>query len=171
MIVKFIWHFEKYTYLCNRKQNVMNNKSILMPHSCQKIGWGLLILTALIILVKAVFFAHDIDTMWYLAKGAHLTLLLALFFVCLSKEKVEDEMISSLRLRAAGITAYAFFLVFLALSLVLELQLYRFFPRFDGTLDLYMSELFLIVLPLLLFGLYIVLFKGMLRRSRKEQAL
>ena len=30
----------------------MNSKSILMPHSCQKIGWWLLLLTVLIVVAK-----------------------------------------------------------------------------------------------------------------------
>lgn len=152
----------------------MNNKNILMPHPCQKVGWCLLGLAALIFLVDIIFARSikDIDVMWYLAKAFHLMLILSLFFLCFSKEKVEDEMISGLRLKALGITGYVFFILFLLISLVLELRLYRLLPWFDaGSLELYLSELFLIVLPLLIFGLYFLLFKGMLLRSKKEQAL
>lgn len=148
----------------------MKEKSILMPHCCQKTGWCLLLLVVLSIVVKALFI-HSIIAAWYMAKAGHLLTILALFFICLSKEKEEDEMISGLRLKAIGITGYVFFVVFLLLSLVLELQLYHHIPRLaDGNVELYLCELFLIVLPVVLFGLYYLLFKGMLMRSRKEQA-
>ena len=32
----------------------MNSKSILMPHSCQKIGWWLLLLAVLIVVAKII---------------------------------------------------------------------------------------------------------------------
>lgn len=151
----------------------MKNKNILMPHTCQKIGWCLLLLALLLLVVKAIlsYTVHNIDTIWYLAKTIHLLFLISLFFICLSKEKVEDEMISGLRLKAIGISSYVFFLLFMLLSLILELRLYSIIPNYDATLNLYMSELFLIVLPVLSFGLYYVIFKGLLLRSKKESAL
>ena len=129
-----------------------------MPHSCQKVGWCLLILSVLVELVK-VLFVHDIYVAWYFAKAAHITLIIALFLICLSKEKVEDEMISAYRLRAIGITAYVFFVIILVLSIVLEVK-----PGESS----YLSELFLIVLPIVLFVLYYGLFKGMLLKSQKQ---
>ena len=129
-----------------------------MPQSCQKVGWCLLILSVLVELVK-VLFVHDIDVAWYFAKAAHITLIIALFLICLSKEKVEDEMISAYRLRAIGVTAYVFFVIILVLSIVLEVK-----PGESS----YLSELFLIVLPIVLFVLYYGLFKGMLLKSQKQ---
>lgn len=89
----------------------MNSKSILMPHSCQKIGWWLLLLTVLIVVAKIIvlYTTHSIDVVWYLAKSSHLILIASLFFITLSKERVEDEMISGLRLKALGLTGYVFF--------------------------------------------------------------
>lgn len=73
----------------------MYSKSILMPHSCQKIGWWLLLLTVLIVVAKIIvlYTTHSIDVVWYLAKSSHLILIASLFFITLSKERVEDEMI------------------------------------------------------------------------------
>lgn len=141
-----------------------------MPHSCQKIGWWLLLLTVLLHVVKIIlaYTIHNIDISWYLAKSSHLVLIASLFFITLSKEKIEDEMISGLRLKALGLTGYVFFVVFLLLSLVLEMQL---FCRYDGTTDAYMSELFLIVLPIAIASLYYLIFRGLLHQSKKEQAL
>lgn len=151
----------------------MKNKNILMPHTCQKIGWCLLLLALLLLIVKVIlsYTVHNIDTIWYLAKTTHLLFLISLFFICLSKEKVEDEMISGLRLKAIGISSYVFFLLFMLLSLILELRLYSIIPNYDASLNPYMSELFLIVLPSLSLGLYYVIFKGLLLLSKKESAL
>lgn len=150
----------------------MNNKSILMPHSRQKIGWWLLLLAALIVVTKVIliYTTHSIDVAWYLAKASHLILIVSLFFITLSKEKVEDEMISGLRLKAIGLTGYVFFIVFLLLSLGLELRLFSLFKNYDSVSEAYLSELFLIVLPVAIAGLYYLIFRVLLRQSKKEQA-
>ena len=136
----------------------MNNKSILMPHTCQKVGWCLLIFSIIVEVAKALF-VHNMDVAWYFAKTAHITLIVSLFFICLSKEKVEDEMISGFRLKSIGITAYVFFVLLLILSIVLEVK-----PDTNP----YLSELFLLVLPLLLFVLYYGIFKLMLWKSKNQ---
>jgi hypothetical protein len=145
----------------------MNNKSLLIPHPCKKTGWALLLLSLLLTLANGLF-VHDIHVAWWVAKVSHFALIISLFLICLSREKVEDEMISSLRLRAVGVTAYVFFVIFLILSLVLDLNV---FSHFSDTLGAFLSEVLLIILPVLLFGLYYVTFKGMLRCSRKEERL
>ena len=129
-----------------------------MPHACQKVGWILLILSVVAELAKALF-VHNIDVMWYFAKASHVTFIVSIFLICLSKEKVEDEMISGFRLMSVGITAYVLFVLLLILSIALELKL--------GT-NPYYSELFLIVLPVLLFILYYGMFKWMLWKSKKQ---
>lgn len=151
----------------------MNSKSILMPHSCQNIGWWLLLLTALIVVAKIIisYTTRNIDVVWYLAKSSHLILITALFFITLSKEKVEDEMISGLRLKALGLTGYVLFVVFLLLSLTLELHLLDLFTSNVGTISPFLSELFLIVLPIAGAGLYYLIFRVLLRQSKKDQAL
>lgn len=145
----------------------MNNKSILMPHACQKVGWCLLFLSVIAVLAKALF-VHTIDVAWYFAKASHITFIVSIFLICLSKEKVEDEMISGFRLKAIGITAYVFIVLLLILSIVLEVK-----PRFivtdvESTFTAYLSELFIIVLPILLFVLYYGIFKWMLWKSKKQ---
>ena len=136
----------------------MNKKSLLMPHACQKIGWWLLILSVLAEIAK-VLFVHDIELARYLAKATHITLVISLFFICLSREKVEDEMISGFRLKSIGITAYVFFLFLLVLSLILG----------EFELSPYLSEFFLIILPIILSVLYYGIFKCMLWKSKKQQ--
>lgn len=166
---KFICHFEKLTYLCSQKRivNAMNKKSILLPHSCQKLGWCLLALSILVFIAK-VLFVHDIDVAWYFAKAAHIAFTVSLFFICLSRETVEDEMISGFRLKSIGITAYAFFVFLLLLSVILEVKPGFIFSGLESTLSAYLSELLLIVLPLFLFILYYGLFKYMIWISKKQ---
>ena len=144
-----------------------------MPHRCQKVGWWLLLLTALIVITKVIltYATHSIDVAWYLAKASHFVLIASLFFITLSKEKVEDEMISGLRLKAIGLTGYVFFVGFLLLSLALELRLFALFKNYDNVTEAYLSEFFLIFLPLAIAGLYYLIFRVLLRQSKKEQAL
>lgn len=138
----------------------MNKKSILMPHACQKIGWWLLAGSVCGFLVKWLFFARDFDVQCLLVRPLYFTFIVSIFLVSLSKEKVEDEMIAAFRLKAVGITAYAFFVFLLVLNIVFVEQ-----PG-PGT-NPYLSELFLIALPVLLFALYYGLFRWMLCKSRK----
>ena len=143
---------------------VMKNKSILMPHVCQRIGWWLLLLTVLVGVSKIVitYTTHNINFAWYMAKASYILLIISLLLITLSKEKVEDEMISGIRLKALGITSYVFFVLLLILGLIMD---------FCEMLSPYLGELLLIVLPFLTAGLYFLLFKGMLLRSQKEQVL
>ena len=150
----------------------MNNKSILMPHACQKVGWCLFLLLILVHIVKRALYGADcysVELARTTAHIEHITLIVSLFFICLSKEKVEDEMISSLRLRTLGYTAYVVFLLFLLTSIFLEcLSDYRLGSDMTNP---YISELLLLVLPVLLSCLYYPMFKLMLWRSRKEEKI
>lgn len=147
----------------------MNTKSILMPHICHKIGWWTLLLTVMITLVKTIllyFFGGEImDVAGYMARISHLILIISLSFICLSREKIEDEMISGLRLKAVGYTAWFFLIFTLVVSLLLMVQ------PVDSDITLYLSELFLICLPVGLAGLYLVIFKVMLWKSKKLEVL
>lgn len=138
----------------------MNTKNILLPHTCQKIGWWLLVLSVCGFLVEGLFFARNFDVQCVLARPLYYTFIVSIFLISLSKEKVEDEMIAAFRLKAVGITAYAFFVFLLVLNIVFVEQ-----PG-PGT-NPYLSELFLIVLPVLLFVLYYGLFRWMLYKSRR----
>lgn len=147
----------------------MNTKNVLMPHICHKIGWWTLLLAVTITLVKTIllyFFGGEImDVAGYMARISHLILIISLFLICLSKEKIEDEMISGLRLKAVGYTAWFFFIVALVVSLLLMGQ------PVDSDITLYLSELFLICMPVGLAGLYLVIFKVMLWKSKKQEVL
>ena len=87
---------------------------------------------------KVGFFRHNIDGAWYFARATHFTALLA------------------------------FFVIFILLSIVLELRPSFLFSQAEDTLSMYLSEFFLIVLPLLLFIVYFLTFKVLLVRSKMQ---
>ena len=150
----------------------MKSKSILMPHTCQKVGWCFLLLLILVHIAKRILYGTDcysLELARTMAHIEHILLIISLFLICLSKEKVEDEMISSLRLRALGYTAYIAFLLFLAISIFLEYE--SDYRLGSGEGFPYLSEFFLLVLPIILSGLYYPLFRLMLRQSRKEEKI
>ena len=69
---------------------------------------------------------------------------------------------------AAGITGYVFFVILIMISIVLELKPGFLFSQAEDTLSMYLSEFFLIVLPLLLFIVYFFTFKLLLVRSKMQ---
>ena len=90
----------------------MQKKSILMPHACHKVGWWLLVLIPLVwgsyeilyrFFHKTNLFAVVNDNSRFITMVFYLVVIAAAFLICLSQEKVEDEMVSQYRLRAIGI--------------------------------------------------------------------
>ena len=97
------------------KGNIM--KSYLLPHRYKKVGWWLLVVSALLIPVSLKVMNDVLD--WgngspdtsgkYLAVSRVIVLLtcIAVFLVCMSKEEYEDEYIRSIRARVL-----AYFVIF-----------------------------------------------------------
>ena len=157
-------------------------KSILLPHACQKIGWWLLLLIPLGVWFSDILadffretplFAMVEDNSRFFIMVAYLLLIASTVMICLSKEKVEDEMVSQYRLRAIGISAYVHFILYWVLRLVYALQVgFRFGVGGPWEIDLYaITEHFIDLIPFTTAGLYYLVFKWMLWRSRKEEAL
>ena len=159
----------------------MKCKSILMPYTCHKIGWWLLVLLPLAwgfyeILFRyfheSKLFALVNDNSRLLTMTCYLVVIASAFLICLSKEKVEDEMVSQYRLRAIGISAYVHFILYWVLRLIAALQVgFRFGVGGTWEIDLYTTtESFIDLIPFTTAGLYYLVFKWMLWRSRKEEA-
>lgn len=160
----------------------MNNKSILMPHSCQKVGWWLLLLIPLTYGFYEVLFHFFHETRLFAVVNSnsrfmtmlfYLVIIAAAFLICLSKEKVEDEMISQYRLRAIGISSYVNFMLFLAFWVFMALDHgFRFGYGESGWSYVYGAmRVFFGLFPFITAGLYYIVFKWMLRRSKKEQGI
>lgn len=160
----------------------MQKKSILMPHSCHKIGWWLLILIPLVwgfyeILFRFFhetnLFAVVNDNSRFITMVCYLVVIASAFLICLSKEKVEDEMVSQYRLKAIGIAAYVHFILYLAFWLFAALQHgFRIGTGEPWEMGFFVTmQLFTALIPFTTAGLYYLVFKWMLWRSRKEEAL
>lgn len=160
----------------------MKKKSILLPHTCQKIGWWLLLLIPLGVWFSDILYDFFSETQLFaMVEGnirffimvCYLLLIASTCMICLSKEKVEDEMVSQYRLRAIGISAYVHFILYWIFRLVSALQIgFQFGVGEPWEIDFYATtELFIDLIPFTTAALYYLVFKWMLWRSRKEEAL
>ena len=98
----------------------------------------------------------------------YLVMIASFFLICLSKEKVEDEMISQYRLKAIGISAYVNFLCFLLFWLFEALNHgFRFLDAEAGWNLYNVAQLFFVLLPFTTAGLYYLVFKWLIKRSKE----
>ena len=160
----------------------MQKKSILMPHACHKAGWWLLLLIPLVVGLYEILYYFFRETPLFAAVNnnsrfitmiCYLVVIAAAFLICLSKEKVEDEMVSQYRLRAIGISAYVNFILFLASLLLVALQHgFRFGQGASWWWGVSVTvRLFFGLIPFTTAGLYYLVFRIMLGRSQNEQVL
>lgn len=152
----------------------MNRKNLLMPHVCQKIGWVLLILTPVYLVLMALAFNtfHLIEQRYsYLCmKGVELLLFLSMFFIALSKEREEDEMIRELRLSSVAIIAYIQFSIYILFSLCQTIGAACFsndYVAFYNTFPWFMYVKSFCGFGISFFG-YIFIFKIRLLARRRE---
>lgn len=155
----------------------MNKKSILMPHACQKLGWWILLLIPLMIGFYLILY-YDFretrlfttvnDNSRFITMVSYIVLALSAFFICLSKEKVEDEMIAQYRLKAVGVTAYVCLILMMVIFLLAAVA--NVFPKYPIVL-FQVKGMIETLLPFFAVALYYLLFKGMLRSTRKGQGL
>lgn len=148
-----------------------------MPHACQKIGWWLLLLIPLVwgsyeilyhFFHETQLFALVNDNSRFMTMLFYLVFISSSFLICLSKERVEDEMVAQFRLKAIGLSAYVNFVIYLLFWLFIALQhgsrvgigepwLIGFFRVWS---------VFIALIPFTTAGLYYLVFKIMLRRSK-----
>ena len=144
-----------------------------MPHSCQKVGWWLLLLIPLVLGFYGILYSCSRDTQLFalvnnnsrfITMFAILVVAISLFLICLSREKVEDEMISLYRLKAVGISAFVWFSVVLVCWTLSALDHGFHFaaPEFYLVMSFVRT-----LLPFIVAGLYYFLFKTMLRHAKE----
>ena len=98
----------------------MKHKDLLLPYSCQKAGWIIAIAIPVLFILYALISGGNKAlvterNLHYLIGILALLLFVAIFLICASREKDEDEMISSIRRQTLSIFIYMlFFLYFLA---------------------------------------------------------
>ena len=105
----------------------------------------------------------------FITMVCYLVVIAAAFLICLSKEKVEDEMVSQYRLRAIGISAYVNFLLFLGFWLFGALDHGFRFGHGESWWGIVYGamQVFFGLIPFTTAGLYYLVFKWMLIESGK----
>ena len=98
----------------------MKHKDLLLPYSCQKAGWIIAIAIPVLFILYALISGGNKAlvterNLHYLFGILAMLFFVAVFLICASREKDEDEMISSIRRQTLSIFIYVlFFLYFLA---------------------------------------------------------
>ena len=98
----------------------MKHKDLLLPYSCQKAGWIIAIAIPVLFILYALISGGNKAlvterNLHYLFGILAMLFFVAVFLICASREKDEDEMISSIRRQTLSIFIYIlFFLYFLA---------------------------------------------------------
>ena len=142
----------------------MNQKSYLLPHSFQRVGWALLICVPILLgLVPWVFNDLKLIPQHYSRYGTlvlEIVAALSAFFVGLSEEKQEDEFIQSIRLRSIANTAWICFTLMILLILA-ECVCVAFRVSTPPVYRMFGSLIFA-------FFVYIVIFRYRLFKYRKE---
>lgn len=83
------------TQICEKEQQSANNFKLL-PHSYKKIGFAGLILSV----VAVLFFRFAMNDAATLLSVSSKLVLVFMLLISISKEKIEDEMISKLRVQS-----------------------------------------------------------------------
>lgn len=142
----------------------MKTKNYLLPLYFQKIGWGIFIFSLILLLSSQYVF----DTLKLFNKNnnylpgiiLYISILVSIYFIAFSKEKIEDELIQIIRYSSivftvlAGFISYTIILIVFALSKVIN-----FLP--------YTTTIFLIVNPVTMFILYVLIFRTRLFMFKK----
>ena len=146
----------------------MNQKSYLLPHSFQRVGWALLIAVPILFgIILLVFNELKLIPQSYSQFGTlaiYLTASFAALFVGLSEEKQEDEFIQSLRLRSVAQTAYVCFVLMILSAIIVDLREAFRIPGWS----VYHSIYHLFNSLIFAFFVYIVIFRYRLFKYRKE---
>ncbi len=145
------------------------NKSLLLPNSCRKAGWYVFIISLVVIAAIVILNAklgHS-DELY----ENHTTLLrlmilipyIALVFICLSREKQEDEFIRLIRVRILIYFAIFYLVAGIIYGLSENLwQLYQFRTMNNRA---YVAQLFVLIMRLLSwFPLLAVVYSQVLKK-------
>lgn len=137
-------------------------KSFLFPHWCQKTGWWILatlVILGFLTLVLASMNFDFPDWMEGLFYSVPFFPSLALFLICLSQEKQEDEYIAHIRARSV-LTIITIAFVISLINFPIRLIGARIWsPTQMGTYLMYVQY---ITNPITLTLIYLIVFKGSL---------
>lgn len=150
----------------------------MLPHKCQTVGW--IIIAVPFILCGVLMLLHLFCTesqlnhlgaeySWLLVSSIYLCVPIGGTILCFSKEKEEDEMIKSIRLKTIGILAIAELLIFVFFFSFWGLDtVFGFYqPEYGSNHDIFV-RFFGHFIFCLQFPAYFILFKCLLLINRKR---
>ena len=156
----------------------MKRVGLMLPHKCQTVGWIIVAIPFLllgVLLLLQLFtseseFTHLIERYcWILISSLYLCVPIGGAVLCFSKEKEEDEMISSIRLKTIGIMAIAELLICVALFCYWGLNTtFGFYNPATGSTDYIFFRYLGHFIFCLQFPVYFLLFKFILYLNRKR---
>ena len=156
----------------------MKRNGLLLPHKCQTVGWMIIAIPFIlfgVLLLSHLFcsesqFSRFVEChSWILAVILYLCVPIGGAILCLSKEKEEDEMIKSIRLKAIGIMAIVELLICVFLFCFWGLNTaFGFYTPSDGTTDYIFLRYLGHFIFCFQFPVYFLLFKFLLYLNRKR---
>ena len=148
---------------------LMKNKDLLLPYSCQKAGWIIALTIPVLFAIYILVCRGNIDllserNLQLLTGFLALLFFVAVFLICVSREKDEDEMISSIRRQTLAIFIYILFVLYFLAGLFLSLDI-----SFQFVKDYQDEVLGNTIIRITLFAIiYEVVFKIRLWLNRRE---
>ena len=106
----------------------MKNKDLLLPYSCQKTGWIVAIAIPILFVVYLLLCRWNITllserNLQFVTSILALLFFVAVFLICASREKEEDEMISSIRRQTLAVFVDVLFFLYLLAGLYFSLDI------------------------------------------------
>lgn len=152
----------------------MKRLGLMLPHKCQTVGWIIVAIPFILLgflLLSQLFcaesqFTHLVERYcWILISSLYLCVPIGGALLCFSKEKEEDEMIMSIRLKTIGIMAIAELLICVVLFCYWSMNTTFGFcnPAADSTVRYLGHFIFCFQFPA-----YFLIFKLLLYINRKR---
>lgn len=140
------------------------SKNLLLPHRCKQIG-SLLLLIALFLFFLAIILSSIGQTPDILLSTAITATLIAIPLTALSRERIEDEYISSLRGQTLIAVVYVFFILILLRTPLSHLETRLFDYAEIARIRLWANRL---TNPVTICAVYVVIFNLRLWRLRRS---
>ena len=130
-------------------------KIFLLPHTVRPIGWIVLVSTLTLgILLLCGTLNYDVKYETFLNDTAIIGIALGSIFITCSRERIEDEMTSMIRLKALLTFLYTYVIMLIIGTLAI-----------NGIPYLYVMMACLVMLPII----FVVLFKYEMHKYNKEK--
>ena len=116
----------------------MKHKDLLLPYSCQKAGWIVAIAIPVLFLLYVLIGGFNknlltVNNLQHITGILALLFFVAVFLICASREKDEDEMISSIRRQTLSVFIYVLFFLYLIAGIFFSLDIsLQFVKEYQG---------------------------------------